>query len=231
MEFALLVAILGSLCGAIAGWIISSFTMQLPLRWEHFLTREAQEHLGMLSDDQSPPSVLLPPQVDRRFVVVVILCIAISILIFSAVGFTPSAPALMVFAYSMIAAAIIDQEHMVLPDVIVQPLLWVGLINVALVDPSTLRMHVLGAAVGYCLFRWLPKVGEGDAKLCAAVGAWLGLSALPMFVLVAGALGSVVGLIYYARRGRTAQCPFGPSLAVAALALMACKVAGISVPL
>jgi prepilin signal peptidase PulO-like enzyme (type II secretory pathway) len=232
MEFALLVAISGSLCGAFAGLLIASFTLQLPLRWEYFLSREAREHLGMKNEDHLPPSVLrLRPTMDYRSALITTLCIVASTLTFAAVGFTPAAPTLLLFAYGLIAAAVVDQEHMFLPDVIVQPLLWAGLLNTALVDPAALQAHVLGAAVGYCLFRWLPKVGEGDAKLCAALGAWLGLSALPMFILVAGAIGSVVGVIYYVKRGRSAQCPFGPALAFAGIALMACKVFGVSVPL
>lgn len=213
----------GVLCGVLSGLVISSFTQQLPIRWDYFLTREAHAHLGMENDDVPPPGNYSFSLSRRRSAWIVVACSTASILVFSAVGVSLASIPLMIFAYGLITAAIVDQEHMLLPDLVVQPLLWFGLISVAVTDPAQTHMHVAGAACGYCLLRWIPKVGEGDAKLCAAVGAWLGLSLMPMFVLVAGAFGTATGLFYYVKRGRSAACPFGPSLAAGAMALMACK--------
>ncbi|MGO4801200.1 A24 family peptidase [Pseudomonas sp. W22_MBD1_FP4] len=142
-------------------------------------------------------------------------------------GFLPDVIPLLVFAYGLTAAAIVDHEHMILPDSIVQPLLWSGLIYVAVTAPRDLQWHVLGAAVGYCLLRWLPRVGEGDAKLCATAGAWLGLTALPTFLMISGGLGVASALIYFWFRRKSSACPFGPPMVLAALVIMTSETLGL----
>jgi leader peptidase (prepilin peptidase)/N-methyltransferase len=59
----------------------------------------------------------------------------------------------------------------------------------------------------------------GDAKLLAALGAWLGWQALPGIVLLSalsGLLGGVIWL-YWQKRGRAHAFPFGPFLAFAGI--------------
>jgi leader peptidase (prepilin peptidase)/N-methyltransferase len=61
-------------------------------------------------------------------------------------------------------------------------------------------------------------LGQGDAKLLAAGGAWLGWEALPWVVLLAAMLGLALALFRRARGvalTRETALPFGPPLALA----------------
>ena len=149
-------------------------------------------------------------------------------------GLTPAAVAWSGFGTVLLALALIDADTMLLPDNLTLPLLWAGLvlsalgwINVNLTD------SVWGAVAGY-LFLWLVHavfkmvtgkqgMGEGDFKLLAALGAWLGWLALPGLVLMASLLGVLIALVMR-WRGALASgqaLPFGPSLAIAG-ACIAC---------
>jgi leader peptidase (prepilin peptidase)/N-methyltransferase len=65
-------------------------------------------------------------------------------------------------------------------------------------------------------------LGQGDAKLLAAAGAWLGAVALPQVILVA-ALSALLVAAALRLSGRTMHAhsalPFGPFLALAIWAL------------
>jgi leader peptidase (prepilin peptidase)/N-methyltransferase len=55
----------------------------------------------------------------------------------------------------------------------------------------------------------------GDAKLCAAAGAWLGVAVMPWLLLVAALMGLALALLLHRRLESTSQIPFGPPLALA----------------
>jgi leader peptidase (prepilin peptidase) / N-methyltransferase len=145
--------------------------------------------------------------------------------------FGPSGKALAAFALcaTLIAASAIDLEHQMLYDDITQPLLWAGLIVNLAGTFTGLREAVVGAIVGYlalwCIYwiyrlvRGVEGMGYGDFKLLAALGAWLGWSALPQIVVIAGAAGALVGIVStVAGRMRFGEpLPFGPYLAAGAL--------------
>jgi leader peptidase (prepilin peptidase)/N-methyltransferase len=58
-------------------------------------------------------------------------------------------------------------------------------------------------------------MGYGDFKLFAALGAWLGWKMLVPIILLAAAVGAVLGLslIFIRRRSQAAPIAFGPFLA------------------
>ncbi|MBB3004489.1 MAG: A24 family peptidase [Paraburkholderia tropica] len=146
-------------------------------------------------------------------------------------AFGPSGKALAAFVLcaSLIAMSAIDLEHQLLPDALTLPLVWAGLL-VNLAETFTdLHAAVIGAVAGYLalwcvywLFRLLRGVegmGHGDFKLLAALGAWLGWSALPQIVVIAAVAGAIVGLVATAsgRMRFEEPLPFGPYLAAGAL--------------
>jgi leader peptidase (prepilin peptidase) / N-methyltransferase len=149
-------------------------------------------------------------------------------------GFGPSALLALVFTAYLVALTGIDVDRQLLPDILTIPLLWIGLIaslwhvGGQAAPPAALRDAVIGAVAGYAslwlafqLFKLLTGkegMGYGDFKLFAAVGAWLGWQMLPLVLLLAAAVGAIVGIAMIAasRLGRGVPIPFGPYLAGAA---------------
>ena len=149
-------------------------------------------------------------------------------------GFGAEAVMGIVFTLALIPITLIDFDHQLIPDSIVLPLLWVGLI-MSLFHPvpgaTTLFIPpadaILGAVAGYLAFWTVYQVfrlltgkegmGYGDFKLLAAMGAWLGWQALPTIILMSAFVGAVVGILLMMFRGRDHQVPmpFGPFLAAA----------------
>ncbi len=148
-------------------------------------------------------------------------------------GFGWQAALAMVFTWYLIALTGIDIDRQLLPDILTIPLLWIALIAslwhaADLAPPAALRDAVIGAIAGY-LFLWFvfqlfrlvtgkEGMGYGDFKLFAAIGAWLGWQLLPLVLMLAAVVGSVVGIAMIAarRHGRGVPIPFGPYLAGAA---------------
>jgi leader peptidase (prepilin peptidase)/N-methyltransferase len=143
--------------------------------------------------------------------------------------FGPSWPAVagLVFTWMLIALAGIDFRTQYLPDQLNYPLLWLGLLLslVAMfVSPNT---AILGAAIGYLSLwsvYWLFKLltgkegmGYGDFKLLAALGAWMGPTALLPVILLSSFIGAIVGgsMIALHKHGRDIPMPFGPFIAAA----------------
>ncbi|RJQ45753.1 MAG: prepilin peptidase [Gammaproteobacteria bacterium] len=142
-------------------------------------------------------------------------------------GFTWLSAAALLFTWSLIALTFIDLEHQLLPDSITLPLLWGGLllsITGVFVDS---RDAIIGAVAGYLALwavYWLFKLatgkegmGQGDFKLLAMLGAWLGWQALPVVILLSSLVGAVVGLsmVLFLGRDKNIPIPFGPYLAAA----------------
>lgn len=133
-----------------------------------------------------------------------------------------------VLGWGLLALAWTDMRTMLLPDALTLPLLLLGLGATLWLSPEDIADHALAAAIGVTAFvliaatyhrlRGIAGLGQGDAKLLGVAGAWLGIGALPLVVLLAALLGlACAGLL--ALRGadmrRTSAIPFGPCLAVA----------------
>ena len=142
-------------------------------------------------------------------------------------GFGLGGIAAIILTWVLIALAFIDIDHQLLPDVMVLPLLWAGLL---LNLPSTftsLSSAVIGAAAGYLslwivfhLFKMITGkegMGYGDFKLFALFGAWLGWQSLPLIILLSSFIGALIGVALIVLRGRdrAQPLPFGPYLAAA----------------
>jgi leader peptidase (prepilin peptidase)/N-methyltransferase len=134
---------------------------------------------------------------------------------------------LLILTWGLICLTLIDFDHMLLPDQIVMPLLWLGLLVNITGTFVPLNDAVIGAAVGYMsLFSvfWLFKLltgkegmGHGDFKLFALFGAWLGWQLLPILILMASVVGAIIGisLMVFKNHTREQAIPFGPYLAIA----------------
>ena len=127
--------------------------------------------------------------------------------------------------WALLALAVIDARHFLLPDFLTLPLVPLGLAANALLDPENLPAAAIGAAVGFLaiiairqLYWWWRQregIGLGDAKLLAAAGAWVGWPGLPSVVLIAALVALASTLIRHLPRGSlspTERVPFGSSL-------------------
>ena len=221
-------AALGILAGLMAGCVVAAVSMRLLLYLQRTWRADAHEFLEL----HFKPDVNLgaAPAWEFwkgwRFLVIEAGCAVIGGVLCWRLGVTLQTFVFAAFFWSLIAAAVIDHETLYIPDAIVMPLLWAGLIFYAITEPAQLQWHVLGAAVGYCALRWIP-VGQGDAKLCAVAGAWIGLEPLLTFGVIGASLGVVVGIIYYCLRGKSEPYPYGPSLVVALIATASMQILGV----
>jgi len=125
----------------------------------------------------------------------------------------------------------VDLRSFRLPDFITLPLIIVGLLFNFLSPSSFVDItdSIAGALIGYgslwllnCLYRLAKRqdgIGMGDAKLLAALGAWLGWAALPSILLIASISGFIGGIIYLKWRQKSSHhpFPFGPFLAFAGI--------------
>jgi len=125
----------------------------------------------------------------------------------------------------------IDFRSFRLPDVITLPLIVLGLFFNGFFQIRFVNIEsaLWGAILGYgalwilnTLYRLIKKqdgIGMGDAKLLAALGAWLGWSVLPKLLLIASFAGIIGGLLYLQWRGQNTRSafPFGPFLAFAGI--------------
>ncbi len=150
-------------------------------------------------------------------------------LLFAATGFKFGAtPAALVWCAAlalMLTMALIDLDTTYLPDDLTLPLLGLGLLAAGLGWTATpFDAAAWGALAGYASLwllnfsyrhvRGVEGMGEGDFKLLAGLGALLGWQLLPSIVLLASAVGAVVGiaLVLFGGHKREVPIPFGPYL-------------------
>ncbi len=132
----------------------------------------------------------------------------------------------LLLSWFLLTLAVIDFLVFRLPDVLTLPLLLVGLAMAWFMPDMQLAEHVIGAVLGYGFMaglaiafrrlRGIEGLGQGDTKLAAAAGAWLGWQALPTLFIGA----SVGGILWFAvlsvlKRGvdSSTRLPFGVPLA------------------
>lgn len=142
-------------------------------------------------------------------------------------GFTWQAGATLLLTWGLVAMSMIDIDHQLLPDSLVLPLLWLGLILNSFGLFVSLESALWGAVAGYLSLwsvYWLFKLvtgkegmGYGDFKLLAMLGAWGGWQVLPLTILLSSVVGAVLGtiLLRVQRAESSTPIPFGPYLAIA----------------
>lgn len=143
-------------------------------------------------------------------------------------GLTLQAVAWCAFGAMLLSMALIDWDTTLLPDVLTQPLVWMGLLaSYFSYTGITWESSLWGAVIGYMslwTIYWLFKLvtgkegmGHGDFKLLAALGAWFGAGMILPIVIASSVIGALVG-IYLKLTGGLREgkvMPFGPFLAAA----------------
>ena len=155
------------------------------------------------------------------------LCMGLSILVATRLGISWECVGALIFTWTLLSLAFIDIDHQLLPDNITLPLIWAGLLCNTAQLFATPEDALFGATAGYFIFwsiaflfkrlRHIDGLGQGDFKLLAACGAWLGWQLLPYVVLCSSVLGLIFGAIYLvtSRQNARTKIPFGPFIAIA----------------
>ena len=139
----------------------------------------------------------------------------------------------LILSSCFIALAFIDFDHQILPDVIVLPLLWIGIFVNSFEMFTDLQSSVIGAIAGYLVLWTIYQIhhrlsgkegmGYGDFKLLSCIGAWVGWQCLPIVILIASLSGTVfaVSMMLFRKQSREAAIAFGPYLIISGwIALM-----------
>lgn len=135
----------------------------------------------------------------------------------------------LIFTFGLVTVSFIDLDHYILPDEFTLGGIVVGLLGAGLNPDRTFWPALAGVMMGggflwavayvYMALRKQEGMGGGDIKLLGWIGAVLSWQSIPFVILVASALGSVVGIIALRKSGKglKTSIPFGPYLAIAAL--------------
>jgi leader peptidase (prepilin peptidase)/N-methyltransferase len=160
--------------------------------------------------------------VPLRYPLIEVATAALFVLAVLARGAGLESAMLCALALGLVIAAAADLDRQVIPDLVLLVLLPLGLgYRAALGLPWSDTVGGLVAALALAgALRWLgarlrgrEALGLGDVKLLAVAGAWVGLAALPWFLVAAGVLGLALALAWRRHGGET--FPFGPALAAA----------------
>ena len=165
--------------------------------------------------------------ISKRYPLIELACGLLSGYVAFHYGFGWQAGGMLLLAWGLLAMSMIDCDHQLLPDALVLPLLWLGLIANQFGLFVSLEEALWGAIAGYLSLwsvYWLFKLltgkegmGYGDFKLLAMLGAWGGWQVLPLTILLSSLVGAVLGVIMLRLRNQetSTPIPFGPYLAIA----------------
>ncbi|MBI0425772.1 prepilin peptidase [Psychrobacter sp. NG27] len=174
---------------------------------------------GRCSDCKAPIGI--------RYPIVELITALISVLVIYQFGVGVVGLSALVLVWTLVALTGIDFDTQLLPDRLTFPLAGLGLaVNSQswFVSPT---QSIWGLLFGFLslwivvkIFYLITKkhgMGQGDFKLLAVLGAWLGPMMLPLIILLSSLLGSIVGLILMKKQGESKPFAFGPYIAIAGI--------------
>jgi len=165
--------------------------------------------------------------ISARYPIVEAITALLSLVVAYSLGATEQALLYIAITWALVALTFIDIDHMLLPDQITLPLVWLALIAAVLGYTVTPTDAIIGAACGYLSLWsvfWLFKLltgkegmGYGDFKLLAVFGALLGWQSLLTIILLSSVVGAIIGIALLTIQGKdkATPIPFGPYLAIA----------------
>jgi len=144
-------------------------------------------------------------------------------------GLSPLLPFHLFFIFTMLALALIDLHHRILPNVITLPGVAIGFLSSfvsrslpwwdSLTAIFLFSLLLLGLSLLYNVIRGVEGLGMGDVKMIGMIGAFLGIKLTILTILLSSVLGLLSGLvIVIAGKGDFQyKLPFGTFLAIAAV--------------
>lgn len=170
-----------------------------------------------------------------RYLLLELLTAGLFVLVTSRAPTLWVAPALCVAVAALVAASVIDLGHLRIPSAVLYGGAAVGFPLLLVASAGTgqwvpMLRAVVTAAVAFstffAIFLAVPKgMGFGDVRLAGFCGlflGWLGYRVAAVGIVLAFVLGGVVaiGLVLTGRARRKTKLPFGPFLALGAVAAM-----------
>ncbi|MDQ0655150.1 prepilin peptidase [Pseudomonas cedrina] len=220
----LIVFVLGILSGTAINALVAWLPPFLYRQWE----LDARHLLGQ-SAKKTDQSRLKGSHSEMRRALVALACGFLSVGVVSCFGLTFEGLGFIILTWSLISASLIDADHKILPDIIIIPLIWGGLLVNNFGFYTTSSAALWGGISGYMslwIISWFfhlvtgeEGIGHGDFKLVSAIGAWGGWQILPSTVFLASSLGVFVYLSNRLVKHRIITnsrfIPFGPFIAFA----------------
>lgn len=162
-----------------------------------------------------------------RYPIVELVTALLSMLVIYQFGVSAAGLSALILVWALVALTGIDFDTQLLPDRLTFPLAGLGLaVNSQgwFVSPTQsiwgLLLGFLSLWVVVKIFYLITKkhgMGQGDFKLLAVLGAWLGPTMLPLIILLSSLLGSIVGTILMKKQGESRPFAFGPYIAIAGI--------------
>lgn len=159
--------------------------------------------------------------ISLRYPLVEILCVLLFTGIYLRWGLTPETLVGWVFTVILLAAAFIDIDHGIIPDLLTYPGIVIGLVlsfwTLGFL-PALWGTLAFGGVMFLVAFISNGGMGGGDIKMAAVIGAFTGLAGSAITILLASLAGAIFGLAVMAvnKSGRKTPIKFGPFLAVSA---------------
>lgn len=165
-----------------------------------------------------------------RYPLVEALMGIITLALFLRLGLSPLFFVFLAFSAALLVITFIDLDHRLIPDVISLPGIAIGVILAVAGISISIKSSLIGLLIGggslftvayvYEAITKREGMGGGDVKLLAMIGAWLGWQAVLFTLFFASLLGTIIGgtVMLIQKEGRYYAIPFGPFLALAALA-------------
>lgn len=173
--------------------------------------------------------------ISAQYPVVEFLTGLLSVLIVYKLGINLEALCFVFFAWILISLTLIDLEFRILPDCLMSPLIWLGLIlSYFGIISVAFKAAFLGAIFGYLSLWFINQIaflilkrdgiGAGDFKLLAMIGAWQGVGNLFNVIFISSIAGAVIGIIVQKIRQKKGDSddaiPYGPFLAFGSMLVL-----------
>ena len=145
-------------------------------------------------------------------------------------GWTSEGLLIILMAPFIVALAGIDLKHYILPNQLILILAILGGLRLLIQFPVDLYLEYIAGALLFALLIFMigkivsillkkDALGFGDVKLFAVCGLWLGLSNLPIFLVLCGGFGVIIGGMWRLI-SRKQIFPFGPAIIASFLVLL-----------
>lgn len=165
-----------------------------------------------------------------RYPLIEVLTCLGSVGIALAFGSSIQALSLIVLYWGCIVLFFIDNDHQILPDRIVFPLLGLGLFLGTQNVFISAEQSIYGAIIGFLclwivcalfkLFTGKEGMGQGDFKLLAVFGAWGGALLLPYIILMSSIIGCIIGAALYIKHKESRPFAFGTAISVSGIIIL-----------